>query len=143
MAEKRRVPWWLSALCLLPWAVVAVPYFEAVVVRAVPSRWPRPMLDDPKQLPTAPLYLVFRLLFMTSFPVLPALVIGLVVWAGFKWRKVLSAPNVDPGSARSWSCGIGFWIEWTQPTHSTRVVATRRRQSLQRWGSERILKIRK
>jgi hypothetical protein len=72
------------------------------------------MLDDPKQLPTAPLHLVFQLLFMTSFPVLPALVIGLVVWAGFKWRRILSAPQY---SVRICIFRLGLGALWILALH--------------------------
>jgi hypothetical protein len=63
--DTERVGRWFSALCAIPWLVTVSAYAEACVARLVLSRWPRPMSDDPKQLATAPLHLVFQLLFLS------------------------------------------------------------------------------
>ena len=65
MADQGRIPKWFVAACLLPWVVLIDPYVEALVVRVVLSRWPRPILDDPKGLPTWPLHCLFQLLFVS------------------------------------------------------------------------------
>src|SRR5690242_2789626 len=95
MTNGERVKWWFPALCAIPWLVVVGPYIEACVVRLVLSRWPRPMLDDPKHLTTAPLHLVFQLIFLLSFLVIP-LPMFLALW---NCRKTCSD--------RRYSVGIG------------------------------------
>src|SRR5215467_12123288 len=85
MTDRERVEWWLSALCVTPWLVVTGPYVEACVVRLALSRWPRPMLDDPKNLPTAPLHFVFQLLLLVLSFAIPFLVFA----AAWSWRKIL------------------------------------------------------
>ncbi len=85
MADRERVERWFSALCAIPWLMVVAPYMEACVARLVLSRWPRPMSDDPKQLATAPLHLVFQVLLISLVVAIP-LLIAFAVW---NWRKIL------------------------------------------------------
>ena len=77
---------WFSALCAIPWLVIIGVYMEACFARLVLSRWPRPMFDDPKQLATAPLHLVFQVLLL-SLCVAIALLFVFSVW---NWRKIVS-----------------------------------------------------
>jgi len=89
MAEKAQVDRWFSALCAVPWLVVASPYLAASAFWLALSRWPRPMLDDPKQFATVPFHLafvVFQFLFLSSFLAIP-LPMGLALW---NHRKILS-----------------------------------------------------
>jgi hypothetical protein len=72
-------------MCAVPWLVVVGSYMEACVVRLVLSRWPRPMFDDPKQLATAPLHLVFQLLLLSLGAVIPFP----IVFALWSWDKIL------------------------------------------------------
>ena len=85
-SDKQRIEWWFKALCALPWLVVLGPYIEACVVHPVLSKWPRPMLDDPKNLPTALLHCVFSLLFFSLSVAVPVML--LLVFS--KWRRILS-----------------------------------------------------
>lgn len=85
-SDRQRVEWWFSALCTLPWLVFLGPYVEACAARLALSKWPRPTLDDPKQLATAPLHFVFQLLFLALNATVPLLIL-LVFW---KWRRILS-----------------------------------------------------
>ncbi|MGA8871460.1 MAG: hypothetical protein WB460_10005 [Candidatus Acidiferrales bacterium] len=43
------------------------------------------MLDDPKELPTAPLHFTFQLLLLSLIVAIPLL----IVFAGWNWRKIL------------------------------------------------------
>jgi hypothetical protein len=83
--DTRTVDRWFSALCAIPWLVTVSAYAEACVARLVLSRWPRPMSDDPKQLATAPLHLVFQLLFLSLIVVIPLM----IAWVMRNWRKVI------------------------------------------------------
>jgi hypothetical protein len=87
---------WFSALCAIPWLVTISAYAEACVVRLVLSRWPRPMSDDPKQLSTAPLHLVFQLLFLSLIVAIPLM----IAWVMRSWRKVI----------RDWRYRVGFGL---------------------------------
>jgi hypothetical protein len=89
---EKRVERWLSALSLIPWLLIIGAYMEACVVRLSLSRWPRPMFDDPKQLATAPLHLVFQVLSLSLRVAIPLLLV-FGVWNGSKilndWRNSL------------------------------------------------------
>ena len=85
MTGRERIGWWFSALCTMPWLVIVGAYLEACVVRLVLSRWPRPMLDDPKNLATAPLHFVNQILLVSLFVSIPLL----IVWAAWNWRKII------------------------------------------------------
>ena len=61
-------------------------YMEVCVVRLTLSRWPRPNLDDPKQLAVEPLHLLVMLLFLSLAVAIPSL----IVLAICNWRKFLS-----------------------------------------------------
>jgi len=76
---------WFSALCAIPWLVIIGAYMEACAARLVSSRWPRPMFDDPKQLVTAPLHLVFQVLLLSLGVAIPVL----IVFALWNWPKIL------------------------------------------------------
>lgn len=81
----KRMSWWFSALCAIPWVLIFATYIEARVARLVLSRWPRPSLDDPAQLGTAPFHLVVEVMFFSLSCAIPLLV-ALTAW---NWRKVL------------------------------------------------------
>lgn len=72
------------------------------------------MADDPKQLATAPLHLIFQLLFIACLPVLPVLFIGLIIWAGFRWRTVIHDPQY---SLRIGIFGLGMVALWIFVNH--------------------------
>ena len=86
MADRERITRWFSVLCAIPWLVTSGAYLELCVARLVLARWPRPMLDDPKQLATAPLHCVLVVLLLSLGGTIPLLVV-LAVW---NRRKVLS-----------------------------------------------------
>jgi hypothetical protein len=84
-ANRAWVGRWFSALCAIPWLVTLSAYAEACAARLVLSRWPRPMSDDPKQLATAPLHLVFQVLFLSLIFAIPLM----ITWVMRNWRKVI------------------------------------------------------
>jgi hypothetical protein len=86
MTNRNRVEWWLSALCCVPWLLLVGPYVEICFARLVLSRWPRPMLDDPKELPTAPPHFVFQLLVLSLVVAIPLL----IAFTAWNWRRILS-----------------------------------------------------
>ena len=60
-------------------------YMEVCVVRLTLSRWPRPNLDDPKQLAVEPLHLLVMLLFLSLAAAVPLV----IVLAILNWRRLL------------------------------------------------------
>jgi hypothetical protein len=86
VTDRKRIGLWFSILCAIPWVVIGAAYVEVCIARLVLSRWPRPMLDDPKELATAPLHCVFLLLVPSMGIALPLL----IVWVLRNWRKVQS-----------------------------------------------------
>jgi hypothetical protein len=86
MTERPRVEWWFTSLCGVPWVVTGGAYLEECAARLVLSRWPQPSYDDPKQLATAPLHVVFQLLLISLGVVIPLV----IVFAMWNWRKVVS-----------------------------------------------------
>lgn len=62
----------------MPWVGLFGVYAEACLARLFLSRWPRPMLDDPKQLTTAPLHLIFQLALLSLLIVIPIVVVSAV-----------------------------------------------------------------
>ena len=103
--ETKRVAWWFSALCAIPWLLIVAGYMEACVVRLVLSRWPRPCLDDPKQLSTAPFHLVVQIIFLSLGCAIPLL----VAFAAWNWRKVLGDWRY---SIRSGAFVVGLFAIW-------------------------------
>jgi hypothetical protein len=94
--DAGRVDRWFSALCAIPWLVTVSVYAEACVARLVLSRWPRPMSDDPKQLATAPLHLVFQQLLLSLIIAIPLM----IAWFMRNWRTVI----------RDWRYRVRFWL---------------------------------
>ena len=92
VSDRKPVSVWFSTLCTLPWLVAASAYIEACVVRLILSRWPRPSYDDPKQLVTAPVHLIFQLLLIS----LPVAILFLIVWFARNWQKTI----------RDWRYGV-------------------------------------
>jgi hypothetical protein len=86
MNGRERMRWWFLALCATPWLLIVGVYLEACVARLMLSRWPRPMVDDPKQFVPAPLDWAVNVLEL-SFVVAIPLLVGLAVR---NWRKVLT-----------------------------------------------------
>jgi hypothetical protein len=83
MTGEARIEWWFSPLCAVSWLVIFGAYLEVIIARLSVSRWPRPMLDDPKQLATAPLHSVNQILLFSLVVTVPLL----IVWAAWNWRK--------------------------------------------------------
>jgi hypothetical protein len=81
---EERIEWWFSPLCATPWLVIFGVYLEVCIARLSLSRWPRLMLDDPKQLATAPLHSVNEILLFSLVVTVPVL----IVWASWNWRKI-------------------------------------------------------
>jgi hypothetical protein len=67
-------------LCATPWLLLSSAYGEAVIAAALLTRWPRPWLDDPMSLATAPLHLLTITLIVVTWASL--FTIGLVVVTG-------------------------------------------------------------
>lgn len=86
MKNTERIKPWFSALCLVPWLAIGGVYAEACIVRVLLSRRPRPRLDDPKQLATAPHHLAFQLVLLFLVFVIPVVVVSAIS----NWRKLLS-----------------------------------------------------
>ena len=87
MADNERISRWLVAASVMPWLAAVVPYIEAIAARAALSRWPRPMLDDPKGLPTGWLHCVFILLLLSAWVVVIVLLVLLPVSVAKHWRE--------------------------------------------------------
>jgi hypothetical protein len=76
--DRERIRLWFSMLCAIPWVVIAGGYLEVCIARLVLSRWPRPMLDDPKELATEPLHLIVWV-FILSLGVATPFLIGFAI----------------------------------------------------------------
>ena len=85
LQRSKRLERWLTMLCLTPWLLIVGAYMEAFVVRLLLSRWPRPMLDDPKNLATAPLHLVLQILSLSLIVTTPLL----MIFGARNWRRML------------------------------------------------------
>jgi hypothetical protein len=110
MKDGKQPSAWFSIVSVLPWIVIASVYLEAGAARLVLSRWPRPMLDDPKQLPTAPLHAVLQILVVSLTLAVP-LMIGSAAW---NWRRVFSDSRY---SVRILVFGGGLLALWLLATH--------------------------
>ena len=67
----------IVALCATPWLLLLSAYGEAVLAAALLAHWPRPSLDDPMSLATAPLHLLTIVLIVVTWASL--FTIGLVI----------------------------------------------------------------
>ena len=80
-------------------------YVEVCAVRLTLSRWPRPNLDDPKQVAIEPFHLLVMLLFLSLAVAIPSL----IVLAICNWRKFLSDWRY---SAHVGTFAAGIMILW-------------------------------
>jgi hypothetical protein len=88
----------------MPRLVIVGGYLEACVARLILSRWPRPMLDDVKQLATAPLHSVNQMLLVSLFGTIPLP----IVWAAWNWRKIIFGDWRYPAGMRMFAVGLVF-----------------------------------
>lgn len=116
--STQRVERWFALVCCFPWFVLVVFYLEAVAALASLGHWPVPSLDDPKNLPTAPLHLLSTLFVLALLPVMVLTLLAVfrswrvdshsrAYWrwlalslCGFALCAVLA--HLDPGRVWSW-----------------------------------------
>ena len=79
-----RIERWVSTVCAIPWLAISVIYTEALAARLVLSRWPRPMLDDPKWLGSWGFDCVGWLLLVSILWAIPMM----IVFTLWNWRMV-------------------------------------------------------
>jgi hypothetical protein len=68
MHDRHRIEWWFYALALLPLLALGTVYLEASLASIVLGHWPIPSLNDPKDLPTAPLHFLAGALLLVALP---------------------------------------------------------------------------
>jgi len=88
LQARARAEWWFSLLALLPALAIGCVYAEAFLASRSLGHWPTPSIEDPKNLPTAPLHVVSAILVLSVLP-------GAVVFAAVSvknWR-VLRKPS--------------------------------------------------
>jgi hypothetical protein len=89
--DKQPPKRWFLLVSAVPWLLIVTGYVEAVLASVVLGHWPRPSLDDPKQLATAPLHLIYQLLFIGLLPAFFWL-----IFMTISHRKALRAPSFYP-----------------------------------------------
>jgi hypothetical protein len=93
MTIRARIEWWFSALCAIPWLLIVGVYTEACAARLVLSRWPRPMLDEPKGFASTPLDWMVSVLEVSVLIAVPLM----IAFAAWNWRKVLTDRRYSVG----------------------------------------------
>lgn len=92
---------WFKLLCSAPFLLLAAAYAEAVLAWITLSHWPRPNLDDPMSLPTAPFHYVTILLMVALFPAM----LGVIVATALSWRTLgISRAHL------TWTAGAFFGL---------------------------------
>lgn len=66
---------WFLLVSAVPWLLIATGYVEAVLATLILGHWPRPMRDDPLQIPTAPFHLIYIVLLLGLLPAFLCLVL--------------------------------------------------------------------
>jgi len=59
---------WFLVVSSIPWLLIIAAYVEALAAWYFLGHWPRPMLDDPKNIATKPLHLIYVLLLLGFVP---------------------------------------------------------------------------
>jgi hypothetical protein len=75
MINKQPVERWFTALCTVPWLLITMAYVEWGCAFVALARWPRPNLDDPKRLATAPIHVAFQAMAFSALAAIPVVVV--------------------------------------------------------------------